>query len=437
MKLSEKIIRVALLALILLSLILTYAIWLSPTSKTASVNTSKQAVKNDQNYAKATDAFLPIRGIWDLADGKYQTSSENLLATTQARLTESTYGQLQGVAQGEPAIKEYYNLDHGIELNYEGGFSLTEYVKVFDMPINLNSLKDSEKLVFSKIQIDFTKKKIRFLNYHTNTVYEATISSDFTGLEEIYQKNQGRYLPVSEENPLIPRLLRTKEQVRLKKYSYILTTQSYSLFRNAFFQNPEQVKGEQEDSGMRSFVSGHEELIMDEEKRLVTFTGDLSKDLTDESIYSQSFNYVSRLGTAVGNLRYFDHHDGQINYRIFVEGYPIFSQSSKGKMSVSIDSTANDPTPQVKIETSMDTVQVPIPSDEEVELPSTLEVENNLLAAGIDLTKVQSFMIGYTWQDIDGVNKLVALTPEWFVKYENTWYSANQLMQGNLETEAS
>lgn len=437
MKLSEKIIRVALFALIFLSLALTYAIWLSPTSKVADVNTSKQAIKNDQNYAKATDAFLPIRGIWDTAEGKFQTSSENLLATTQARLTESTYGQLQEVAHGSEEIKNYYSLDHGVELNYEGGFSLTEYVKVFDMPLNLNSLKDSEKLIFSKIQIDFSKKKLRFLNYHEDTVYEASISSDFTGLEAIYQKNQNRYLMMSEENPLIPRLLRTKERVRLKKYSYILTTQSYSLFRKAFFQNPDQVKGEEESNQTRSFISGHEELMMDEGKRLVTFTGDLPKDLMEESIYSQSFNYVSRLGTAVGNLRYFDHHDGQINYRIFVEGYPIFSQSSKGKMSVSFDSAETAATPRVKIETSMDTVQVPIPSDEEVELPSTLEVETNLSNAGIDLSKVRSFIIGYTWQDIDGVNKLVALTPEWFVNYDDTWYPASQLMQGNLEMEAS
>lgn len=437
MKLSERIIRVALFALILLSLVLTYAIWLSPTSKTADINTSKQTVKNDQNYAKATDAFLPIRGIWDLSDGKFQTSSENLLATTQARLTESTFGQLQEIAQGEEEIKNYYWLDSGIELNYEGGFSLTEYIKVFDMPINLNSLKEADSITFSKIQIDFSKKKIRFLNYSKDTVYEATMSGDFSGLETIYQKNQGKYLPMSDENPLIPRLLRTKERVRLKKYSYILTTQSYSLFRNAFFQNPDQAKGEEEENGARSFSSGHEELIMDEQKRLVTFTGELPEDLAKESIYSQSFNYVSRLGTAVGNLRYFDHHDGQVNYRIFVEGYPIFSQTSKGKMSVKIEHQPNAATPQIKIETSVDTVQVPIPSDEEVELPSTLEIENNLAAVGIDLTKIQSFIIGYTWQDIDGVNKLVALTPEWFVKYDNTWYPANQLMQGNLEMETS
>ncbi|MGM0174415.1 YycH family regulatory protein [Enterococcus devriesei] len=437
MKLSEKIIRVALLLLILISLALTYAIWLSPTAKIAEVNTSKQAVKNDQNYAKATDAFLPIRGIWDLADGKYQTSSENLLATTQARLTESTFGQLQQVAEGEEEIQSYYSLDHGIELNYEGGFSLTEYVKVFDMPISLKALKDADSISFSKIQIDFSKKKIRFLNYHKNIVYEASISADFSSLETIYQKNQNRYLAMTEENSLIPRLLRTKEQVRLKKYSYILTTQSYSLFRNAFFQNPDQAKGEEEESGARSFVSGHEEIMMDEQKRLVTFTGELPEDLEDESVYSQTFNYVSRLGTAVGNLRYFDHQDGKINYRIFVEGYPIFSQSSKGKMSVTIDPSNTATVPQVKIETSMDTVQVPIPSDEEVELPSTLEIETNLAAAGIDLSKIKSFIIGYTWQDIDGVNKLVALTPEWFVKYEDTWYSANQMMLGNFETEAS
>ncbi|MDT2753336.1 two-component system activity regulator YycH [Enterococcus pseudoavium] len=437
MKISEKIIRMALIALILLSLILTYAIWLSPTSKTANVNTSKQAVKNDQNYAKATDAFLPIRGIWNLPEGKFQTNSENLLATTQARLTESTYGQLQEDKQIEAEIKDYYSLDNGIELNYEGGFSLTEYIKVFDMPINLNSLEDANDITFSKIQVDFSQKKIRFLNYKKPTAYEATISEDFTGLAKIYQKNEGRYLPMSDENPLVPQLLVTKDRVRLKKYSYILTTQAYSLFRNAFFQNPDQAKGEEEASGMRSFVSGHEELMMDEQKRLVAFNGELSEDLAKESLYTQSFNYVSRLGTAVGNLRYFDHHDGQINYRIFVEGYPIFSQSSKGKMSVKIEHAANSAPPQVHIETSMDTVQVPIPSDEEVELPSTFEIENNLAAVGIDLDKIQSFIIGYTWQDIDGVNKLVALTPEWFIKYDNIWYPADQLMQGNLETEAS
>lgn len=97
-----------------------------------------------------------------MSDGKFQTSSENLLATTQARLTESTFGQLQEIAQGEEEIKNYYGLDSGIELNYEGGFSLTEYIKVFDMPINLNSLKEADSITFSKIQIDFSKKKIRF-----------------------------------------------------------------------------------------------------------------------------------------------------------------------------------------------------------------------------------------------------------------------------------
>lgn len=54
------------------------------------------------------------------------------------------------------------------------------------------------------------------MNYSKDTVYEATMSGDFSGLETIYQKNQGKYLPMSDENPLVPRLLRTKERVRLK-----------------------------------------------------------------------------------------------------------------------------------------------------------------------------------------------------------------------------
>ncbi|MEO1771272.1 MULTISPECIES: YycH family regulatory protein [Enterococcus] len=433
MRFSEKVMRGLLICLILLSLFFTYSIWVSPAGRTPDVNSNTQVVNNEQNYTKATDAFLPLRGIWDLDGKHFQTNSENLLATLQARLTESNYGQLEIVANTEEEIANYYQLANGVELNYEGPFSLAEYVKVFDIPLNLNGLDDEESILFGKIQLDFDRQKIRFLNYQKHIVYEASISTDFDKIEAIYRENEERFLAMTPENQLVPRLLQTEGNVHLKKYSYILTTQSYSLFRNAFFQDPEQAKGEEEEDKSRSFVSGHEELTMNEVDRLVSFSGELPEELKDQSLYTQTFSYVSRLGTAVGNLRYFDRQNNQVNYRIFVEGYPIFSQTSKGKMSVNIE--PNNQSNQVKIQTSMDTVQVPIPAEEEVELPSSTTIAETLSYGGYDLNLVQSYIIGYNWQDVDSVGRVVALTPEWYIKYDNKWYT---LVNGNLvETEAN
>lgn len=440
MRISEKILRGLLICLILLSLFFTYSIWVSPAGRTPTVNSNNQVVSNEQNYTKATDAFLPLRGIWDVDGQHFQTNSENLLATLQARLTESTYGQLEVVANTEEESADYYQLTNGVELNYEGPFSLAEYVKVFDIPLNLGGVDDEERILFGKIQLDFEHEKIRFLNYQKHMVYEASISTDFEPIKAIYKENQDRFLAMTTENQMVPRLMQTQENVRLKKYSYILTTQSYSLFRNAFFQDPEQAKGEEEENKSRTFVSGHEELTMNEDNKLVSFSGELPSELQDQSLYTQTFSYVSRLGTAVGNLRYFDCQDNQVNYRIFVEGYPIFSQldspSPKGKMTVAVD--PKNPSSQVKIETSMETVQVPIPAEETVELPSSTTIEESLLYAGRDINLVQSYIIGYTWRDVADVSRVVALDPEWYIKYDGHWYTFNYLMDPNfVETEAN
>lgn len=434
LRISEKILRGILIVLILLSIVFSYNIWLAPTNRTPNVNSNTQTINNlEQNYAKATDSYLPIRGIWDLDGQKFQTNSENLLATAQARLTEADYGELSIVAQGEAEMQNYYQVNRGMELNYEGQFSLAEYLKVFDIPINIDNFDQPNRIRFNKIQIDFENNHIRFLNYARQTVYQGDITFSTNTLQDIYENNQSRFIPMTEENQIIPRLLQTEGNIRLKRYNYILTTQSYSLFRNAFFREPVGAKGQENEQGVQSFVSGQEELILNDDQRTVDFSGELPKDVQSDSIYAQTFGYVSRLGTGVGNLRYFDREGGQITYRTFVEGYPIFSESDKGKMVVTIGDAQNDEAKSVAIQMSMDTVQVPIPSDEEIELSSSLEMENQLVYAGLDIDKVESYIIGYTWSDVDGANRLVSLTPEWYVKYDGNWFAASQLMASVTE----
>lgn len=226
----------------------------------------------------------------------------------------------------------------------------------------------------------------------------------------------------------------TKNQIKLKKYSYILSQQPYTLFRNAFFQKTDEVKTNNESSELL-FYNGNESMTIHSEMQIVDFRGEIIQEDTSDNIFSQSFPYISKLGNSLGNMRYFDRDKNQIDYRIFVEGFPVFGSDSKGKVAIEVSADRIDS--QVKIQTSLNTIQVPIPSDEEVELPSTGTVIQNLIEKGAAQEKIESIIVGYTWQNIKETNRVVDLLPEWYVKYQNHWYAVNDLLERLTEMESN
>lgn len=437
MKLGDKLLRVGLFLLIMLSLYFTFAIWLSPSSITTPELDSASRVTPDRDYKKATAFFLPIRGVWVTEDKALQTNSENVIRSIQSVITEGSYSKLQEVASGEKEFDTYLNRKDSVELYYEGYFLVNRYVKVFDVPIDLSGISAGKSLRFSKVQLDLKEDKLRFLNYKQNAVYETTCHLDKDKLKSLLESNQETFDEVQAQD-ISRKKMTTKSTIKLKKYSYILSSQPYTLFQDAFFQNTEDVKSEGDASDIQIFRSGQEELTLDEKTRVVHFDGVEAVDSESEGdIFAQSFNYVSKLGSGIGNLRYFDCNNDTINYRIFVEGYPIFDSSTRGRLT--LDSLRQEGTGNrlIKIETSMDTIQVPIPSDEEIELPETETMMKNLVAAGADPSKITSYIIGYTWHDIQSVNRLVDLMPEWYIKYDNEWHSFNDLIASLPEKEAN
>lgn len=437
MKRIDRILQLSLIVLVLLSLVLTYAIWLSPAAanNAAEENSSQQNVADETSFKKQTDVFLPIRSIWIADEAIYQSSSENVISSLQGAVQEARLGKLSLAADGEEAFNQYLTPKNAIEFLYEGQFLLSEYLDIFDLSLNARDFDDGDSIYFSKIQIDFDANKIRFLNFNKHQVYEAAISTKKTRFANIYQENKNRFIEMQTNEQISGKYYQTKAAVKLKKYSYILSSQPYALFRNAFFAEPTKARSEDYNTaGVQYYVSGQEELRLNENDRSILFTGKIDKDedaLSDA--YDKSFYYVSRLGTDVGNLRYFDRDKDTVNYRIFVEGYPVFSTGSRGLMAVSgtaMEVESSGENSGIKIDTSMDTIQVPIPSDEEVELASSQEMLQSLQSAGADLTDIKSYIIGYTWQDLKETdNRVVDLTPDWYVQYQDTWYSYKSLLQ--------
>lgn len=437
MKISEKVIRIGLLLMIALSIYLSYAIWLSPAGKTSvNFDESNSQMIDSQNYRKASEVFLPLHVTWLHSGQIKETNSENLVSRLQTVIEGARFGRVTEIVNGDKEkFDKLKTIQEGIELTYNAPLLLSEYKEAFHLSLDFSALPNrTDSIYFMRIQFDKNENKVRFLDFETDSIYESNLSVDWKELEKELKATDSTWTEMEKTPSIVETQYETKDKIKLKKYSYILSQQPYTLFRNAFFQKPDEVKTNNESNELL-FYDGNETMRIHSETQIVDFRGEIGQDNVTVNIFSQSFPYISKLGNSLGNMRYFDRENNQIDYRIFVEGFPVFGSDSKGKVEIEIGADQVDS--QVKIQTSLNTIQVPIPSDEEVELPQTEKVIQSLLDKGADKEKIESLIVGYTWQNIKETNRVVDLLPEWYVKYQGQWYAVNDLLGRLPETEAN
>lgn len=427
MKISEKVVRIGLILMIALSIYFSYAIWLSPAGKTSiNVDETSSQVMESQNYRKTSDVFLPLHLTWIQATSLQETNSENLISRFQTVVEGARFGRISELVSGNlEKFNQTKTIDEGVELTYNAPLLLSEYKDVFHLNFDISAItKGNDMPYFNRIQFDEKKDKVRFINYSDHTIYEASISIDWSDVEKELKATGTKWTEMKVEPSIMETQYDTKNSVKLKKYSYILSQQPYTVFRNAFFQKPDEVKNNDESSDL-IFYDRNETMSIHSETQVVDFRGENPEEASG-NIFSESFPYISKLGSSLGNLRYFDRKENKIDYRIFVEGFPVFGSDSKGQVGIEIGDDSGGS--EVNIQTSLNTIQVPIPSDEEVELPNTEIVIQDLIDQGADKGKIQSIIVGYTWQNIKETNRVVDLLPEWYVKYQEQWYSVSELL---------
>ncbi|EOH99605.1 hypothetical protein UAW_00757 [Enterococcus haemoperoxidus ATCC BAA-382] len=435
MKITEKIVRFGLIFLVLLSLYFSVSIWLSSSKKEQPIKNDSQLTTAVVNERVDTDVFLPLRLI-RMQDGKSEmNTSENLITNIQNEIKHSSFGNLMQTVVGDSEqFEKNLSMEQGFELLYEGPFLLSEYISVYNLGLKSADISIDDSY-FTCIQVDLTHNKIRFLDFNRKDVYEASITIDTEKVLTLMNKVGIQYSQISEQQAVAGKHYYLSEDLKMKKYSYILASQPVTKFRNAFFANVEDIQTN-EDSKDLSYTSGSERLTADEKLGTIHFNGELVSRTAKDNIYSDSFKYIKKLGTNMGNIRYFDRTDAEINYRTFVEGFPVFSENDKGQVRITIGNDKAEKS-TVVIETSVDTIQVPIPSEEEVVLKSTESLLEQLIANGANSEKINSMVIGYTWHKIEEITQVVDLTPEWYIRYDNKWYPERELLEklANLEVE--
>ena len=434
MRISEKIIRAGLIVMIALSFYFSYMIWLNPTGfNNASTETDTGVNPSVQTYKQKSDLFLPLYLTWNDEEDIKETNSEAVIREIQEVINEATISDLTLRTYGEEqAFSKAQEVDQGISLNYYTTFYLKDYEKTFDKELSLEDESETEDFPFSRIQFDLEENTIQFVDFTHQRVVRGKIDCDKSQVKHLLADNPRELTAMRTDQERSSNQYYTQDSIKLKKYSYYSSTQSQSLFREAFFSNPKNVKINDESVDTYYYEGGQNMTVLQDQQQVKFETTTDGSDEMDLAMLSA--DYIIRLGNNFGTIRYFDQQDKHLDYRVFVEGYPVFSTGGQGVISVAFSESGQTGSREMTISASLNAIQVPIPSETEIELPSSLSVKNDLIAAGADPELLQQIIVGYQWGEIKDA-PLVDLTPAWYVNYDSSWISYDALMTKLAETE--
>ncbi len=396
MRISEKIIRVGLIVMIALSFYFSYMIWLNPTGfNNASTETDTGVNPSVQTYKQKSDLFLPLYLTWNDEEDIKETNSEAVIREIQEVINEATISDLTLRTYGEEqAFSKAQEVNQGISLNYYTTFYLKDYEKTFDKELSLEDESETEDFPFSRIQFDLEENTIQFVDFTHQRVVRGKIDWDKSQVKHLLADNPREWTTMVADKERTSNQYYTQDSIKLKKYSYYSSTQSQSLFREAFFSNPKNVKIN--DESVDTYYEGGQNMTVLQDQQQVKF--ETTTDGSDETDLAMlSADYIIRLGNNFGTIRYFDQQDKHLDYRVFVEGYPVFSTGGQGVISVAFSESGQTGSREMTISASLNAIQVPIPSETEIELPSSLSVKNELIAAGADPELLQQIIVGYQW----------------------------------------
>ena len=426
MKITERMVRFGLCTMIALSFYLSYLIWWSPATKdTTLVNEVETDARTELNVKDASEVFLPLRLTRIDQETIDETNTESLVKKFQTDIANAQF-ETAHVKKYDSAedFATQTQLDEGVELAYAAAMPMSSYLDTFHITLPMSEEMEQET-EFLRIQIDFKKEKIRFLNRNKLTVLEAKVLSGMNEFKHTVKNNAAEWVAVFRDPGYRSYQYYTVEPVKLKMYSYISSTRPYTVFRDSFFTNPKNVRSNDGTANL-NFYDGTESMTIKQEQQQIDFRSVIRTDHHFD-IYATSYNYIRGLGTNYGSLRLFDQSKNTIDYRIFVEGFPVFSDRAEGKITVHFSENGQLNQKNIEIKANLNTIQVPIPSEREVTLPSSYEIVQNLYLHGAEYEKLNMIVIGYGWKNIQDTG-VIDLEPNWYIQYENTWYSYEQLL---------
>lgn len=267
-----------------------------------------------------------------------------------------------------------------------------------------------DKIILSAKSLNY--EKLKFYMKELNEVAKNQLSIDYTWLKDRI-------------------ILSTPNKFKLPIYTYTISKSDPINYVAALLGNQTQVTEKEisDDEYEYTNVQTEQSIIYNSANERISYTEKKKPTNTLNTLQNRliaSFLQLRLINDDNSHVKYFSNKDRgkEIVYRSYVDIWPIFYQSEVG-----YDQFIYDKYDRVTMNTSLNSLNVPIPNSEEKELDSTNDIIKKLKKAK-KLNKVVSLRIGYEWlKENTQDNSVINLKPVWVAELTNgKWEKVSSLL---------
>lgn len=418
--------------LVAISLFLTVRILSTPSTVGLSQNSGTSVSANLTNTKKVEDVFAPIRMIVHTDKRMYLTQMPEIMRSVNELLSESVFNGIEGVST---YTKEEYDAlilsPTQLEIRFAEEVPLELLSRYFT---NLQEDYYGEsigRIIFNSKEED----PVYLLNDETKQVFTVARPANLLqSLAELYESQKEAYAEVESYETELAISYLPIEAITIQKLVYLVEKPSNSYFIDLLFDDTTDLK----DNGSDEFVSYSDnisELSIDKETGQLSYYRNIldAEDLPDYRLIRDSFHEIKMLDNWTNPFYFygFDKENDNVYYRRYVNGYPIFGEVDYGLTRIRMSGSS-----MTELQFLTQVIQTPLTDrGEDVTLLSGQDLLAALNAGGYSSQEIQMIALGYDWTFSEESNRLVNLTPKWFIKIDGVWKALDQWI-GGTETEA-
>ena len=418
--------------LVAISLFLTVRILSTPSTVGLSQNSATSVSANLTNTKNVEDVFAPIRMIVHTDKRMYLTQMPEIMRSVNELLSESVFNGIEGVST---YTKEEYDAlilsPTQLEIRFAEEVPLELLSRYFT---NLQEDYYGEsigRIIFNSKEED----PVYLLNDETKQVFTVARPANLLqSLAELYEGRKEAYAEVESYETELAISYLPIEAITIQKLVYLVEKPSNSYFIDLLFDDTTDLK----DNGSDEFVSYSDnisELSIDKETGQLSYYRNIldAEDLPDYRLIRDSFHEIKMLDNWTNPFYFygFDKENDNVYYRRYVNGYPIFGEVDYGLTRIRMSGSS-----MTELQFLTQVIQTPLTDrGEDVTLLSGQDLLAALNAGGYSSQEIQMIALGYDWTFSEESNRLVNLTPKWFIKIDGVWKALDQWI-GGTETEA-
>ena len=418
--------------LVAISLFLTVRILSTPSTVGLSQNSATSVSANLTNTKKVEDVFAPIRMIVHTDKRMYLTQMPEIMRSVNELLSESVFNGIEGVST---YTKEEYDAlilsPTQLEIRFAEEVPLELLSRYFTNLQEEYYDEGVDRIIFNSKEED----PVYLLNDETKQVFTVARPANLLqSLAELYESQKEAYAEVESYETELAISYLPIEAITIQKLIYLVEKPSNSYFIDLLFDDTTDLK----DNGSDEFVSYSDnisELSIDKETGQLSYYRNIldAEDLPDYRLIRDSFHEIKMLDNWTNPFYFygFDKENDNVYYRRYVNGYPIFGEVDYGLTRIRMSGSS-----MTELQFLTQVIQTPLTDrGEDVTLLSGQDLLAALNAGGYSSQEIQMIALGYDWTFSEESNRLVNLTPKWFIKIDGVWKALDQWI-GGTETEA-